>query len=134
MVCIGKVVRKMKKYILAMLLMFACVLASAQETPQQLLASMRPLCLKVVDKDMVRDMSKFSSEPLSSERVCDCASERLAEDSVVKRVANLTKEQRRAIPKAQQTSMYLSAKFYSASLSCYADAIRSSADHIDVAR
>jgi hypothetical protein len=125
---------KMKKYFLVILPIFSCALINAQETPQQLLAGMRSLCLEVVDKDMVRDMSKFSSEPLNSERVCDCASERLVDDSIVKLVAGLTKAQIHALPKAQQMLMYLSAKFYSASLSCYADAIRTSADHIDIAR
>jgi hypothetical protein len=122
----------MNKYVIATLFTLISASAIAQDSPKQLLSGMRPLCAKVVDKDMIRDMTKFSNEPLNSEKVCDCATERLSEDPVFKKVAGLNSEQRRALPKAQQVSVYLSAKFYSASLSCYADAIRTSADHIDI--
>ncbi len=123
----------MKFLTFAISFLLVCNQANAQESAQQLIAGMRPLCLKVVDGDMVRDMAKFSSQPVHAEKVCDCASERLVEDHIVKQVASMSKEQRRALPKARQLSMYMSAKLYSASLTCYADAIRISADNIDVA-
>jgi len=122
----------MNKNLLLTWLFLACSHASAQEPIQQFSTALRPICMKVVEKDMVRDMAKFSSVPLNAETVCDCANERLIRDPVAKRLANLTKDERRVLPKAEQLHMYLSAEFLSASLACYAEAIRVSAEHIDV--
>lgn len=122
----------MKFHALAVPLFAACTIASAQDSAQQFVSGLRPLCLKAVDENMVRDMTKFSSHPLQTEKVCNCAGERMLEDSVLKRFASMNKDQRRAYPKAREVSIYLSAKFYSASLACYSDAIRVSADNIDI--
>lgn len=122
----------MNKNLLLTLLFLVCSHVSAQEPIQQFSTAMRPLCLEVVEKDVVRDMSKFSIIPLNAETVCACANERFISDPVAKRLVNLGKEERRALPKAEQLKMFLSAKFLSSSLACYAEALNVSADYIDV--
>jgi len=124
----------MKNIVLPGMLILLAVQAHAQQSPQTLLTGLRPICARLVDKDMVRDMNRYSSQALDPEKVCDCATARIAKDPVFKRVADLGREQRQAMPKARETSMYLSAKFFSASHACYADAIGASADHIDIGR
>lgn len=124
----------MKNYLFASFFLLASTAANAQDSSKDLFPGMRPLCAGVVDKDLVKDLTKFTSEPLDAEKVCDCAAERLSKDALFKKVSSLSDNERRSLPKAQQTAMYLSAKFYSASLSCYADAVRRSADSIDVGR
>jgi len=124
----------MTKTLLPLLCALLAAQAHAQQSPQALLAGLRPICARLVDKDMVRDMNRYSSQPLDAEKVCDCATGRIAKDPVFKRVAGLDSKQRQAMPKARETSMYLSARFFSASHACYADAIRASADHIDIGK
>ena len=124
----------MKKYLFSSFLLLVSTVADAQDSSKNLLLGMHPLCARIIDKDMIKDLTTFSSEPPNAENVCNCAAERLSKDAILKKVSSLSDAERRALPKAQQTTMYLSAKFYSASLSCYADAIRRSADRIDVGR
>lgn len=126
--------KRMRKIVLPGLLMLLAAQAHAQQAPQTLLTGLRPVCARLIDKDMARDMNRYSSQPLDPEKVCDCASARIARDPVFKRVAGLNREQRQSMPKGRETSMYLSAKFFSASHACYADAIRASADGIGIGK
>jgi len=121
-----------KKLFLALALL-PCAHASAQEPLQQIFSGLRPICTKMVDQSLVRNMKEFSSAPLNPAKVCDCATERMMQDATFKRLASQTKEQRLALKKAPQIAMYLSAKYYGASLVCYGDALRVSAENIDIA-
>ncbi|MES2325153.1 MAG: hypothetical protein V4633_23100 [Pseudomonadota bacterium] len=123
----------MKKYLVLALAFLPCGYASAQEPLQQIFAGLRPICTKMVDQSLVRDMKEFSSAPLNPAKVCDCATERMMQDPTFKRLASQTKEQRLALKKAPQIGMYLSAKYYGASMTCYGDALSVSADKIDMA-
>ena len=124
----------MKKYLVASVFLLVSTAANAQDSSKNLLSGTYPLCARVVDKDVIKALTKFSSKPPNNEKVCECAAELVSKDATYKKVSSLSDGERRALPKAQETVMYLSAKFYSASLSCYADAIRRSADHIDIGR
>jgi hypothetical protein len=108
--------------------------AFAQPDQKQMLAGMRPLCLRVPEKDVVRDMAQYSASPLDINKVCDCAEAKFQADPVFQRVASMSKAERQTMPKAKETSMYLSTTFYAGSMACYAEQLLNSAKNIDVSR
>lgn len=122
----------MKKKLLLTLMAMSCHYASAQQPIQQLFSVLRPLCMEMVQKDKIRDITKLSSLPVDAEKVCDCANERLAQDPVVQRAVNLSNDERRALSKSAQMLMYMSSKYYSMSMACYSNALSITADHIDI--
>ena len=115
----------------ALALLFLTTLkAGAQDTPQYIVGGMRPICMSLVANDMNGDIAAGSGEKVNAEKVCDCADARMIEDPVVVKVASLPKEQRKNVPRAAQTSVYVTVKYYSASLMCYAEAVSKSADKV----
>jgi hypothetical protein len=103
--------------------------ADAQDATQYI-GDLRYICRSMIENDMNGDIVAASRELPSVDKICDCADARMADDPVVRKMVSLTKEQRRRMPKASQRSVYVTVKYYSASLACYADAVSKSADKI----
>jgi hypothetical protein len=112
------------------LLTVAAPNAGAQDSPQHIVGGMRSTCLQMVEDDMNADIAGAAEKRQSATQICDCAEARMADDPVVKKIASLPKEARRNMPKRDQVSIYITVKFYSASLACYADAVGKTADEV----
>lgn len=123
----------MKKKLLFVLILMTCNYASAQQPIEKLYASLRSICVEMVEKDKVGDMMKSFNVQVEAEKICACATERFTRDPVVQHVATLSTDEIRALPKMPNMPACMTARYYSMSMACYADALSNAADHIDVA-
>jgi hypothetical protein len=106
--------------------------AFAQQSIDQILQGLHPVCEKAIDRDVLRDLVKSSTQPVSPAHVCDCASKRMLSDPVLARIAPLTMAERKALPKVREMSQYLAATYYGYSQVCFGEAVLASAQHIDL--
>jgi len=125
-------ISSMIKILVPTLLSLSCACVSAQDRAEYFFEQMRPSCTKLVQQELTKNISTFSTVPVNVESVCNCATERFRGNQVFKRITSLSDKALGEVPNFDKIILYMTGKYVGASLACFADALNASADHIDL--